>query len=577
MEAPHSATLEASIDRLRKSPLFNLSLASKELFHSNFLAWLCEGYPDLVGPLFGRFTKALCPSYDGLKVHRELHNIDLTIDFPNHERLIVENKVKSIASKEQLEKYSDQEQDQHTAFLLLSVTRPAFFPSDDHVFCAVGGAAWRFLSYKDLVAQLEPIIESISARDKYHGELIKDYVGFLTSLVAIASHVSVNWEDEEEQFFRPEEVQMLRKIRLHDLMDKIRYAQLVERIENRLLADGILADGFHVLTRNDVEHGARGGDWAIYPAFYQGEATCEFKYVVRGGNKPVFLAVLLQGNKIKVFAGVPNDPEAAESVANSLLSPTAGGKLWFDLDKVGGSPERPATGFNKYDGKWLYRYKKIDRCSPRGLVDIFVAYAHAIRDDQEAIRSQIEATYESDESDDVQQAIPLSARVDYQAHIREKKQKGRKHQAEGYGLRQKFWQGLLTRAVGKTSLHANKSPGERGGIHAKSALRGVSFAYNVHRDEGEVGLYIDAGTQEENKRIYDSLQSHQAEIDAAFDGGLSWRRLDHRRASRVVYMAPGGLRSDESQWPSIQDAMIDAMVRLEKAISPHLAELKTEA
>jgi hypothetical protein len=177
---------------------------------------------------------------------------------------------------------------------------------------------------------------------------------------------------------------------------------------------------------------------------------------------------------------------------------------------------------------------------------------------------------------DVQQVIPLPEAADYQVQIRDKKQKG-KHQAEGYGLRQKFWQGLLTRAVGKTSLHANKSPGERGGIHAKSVLRGVSFAYDVHRDEGGVGLYIDTGTQEENKRIYDSLQSHQAEIDGAFGGKLTWLRLNHRKASRLVYMAPGGLRSDDPQWPSIQDAMIDAMVRLEKAISPHLAKLKTEA
>lgn len=35
-----------SIDELSSSPLFNLSLSSKELFHSNFLAWLAQHYPD---------------------------------------------------------------------------------------------------------------------------------------------------------------------------------------------------------------------------------------------------------------------------------------------------------------------------------------------------------------------------------------------------------------------------------------------------------------------------------------------------------------------------------------------------
>ena len=209
-------------------------------------------------------------------------------------------------------------------------------------------------------------------------------------------------------------------------------------------------------------------------------------------------------------------------------------------------------------------------------MEIFVAYARAIRDDQKAIGSQIEVAYKSDDLSDVQQVIPLPARADYQVHIREMKQKGGKHQAEGYGLRQKFWQGLLTRAVGKTSLHANISPPEKGGLGEKTVVRGVSLDYELLRDESGVGLYIDTGLQEDNKRIYDSLQSHQAEIDAAFGGELSWRRLDDRKASRIVYMSPGGLRSDESQWPSIQDAMIDAMVRLEKAISPQLAKLKTE-
>jgi Domain of unknown function (DUF4268) len=178
---------------------------------------------------------------------------------------------------------------------------------------------------------------------------------------------------------------------------------------------------------------------------------------------------------------------------------------------------------------------------------------------------------------DVQQIIPLPEVADYQVQIREKKQKGRQGGDEGSGLRNKFWQGLLSRAAGKTPLHANKSPSDRGGVHAKSVLRGVSFAYDVHRDEGVVGLYIDTGTQEDNKRIYDGLETHQAEIEGAFGGKLSWLRLNHRKASRLAYLVPGGVRSDENQWPCIQDAMIDAMVRLEKAISPHLANLKTEA
>lgn len=36
----------AQINELKKSVLFNLSLGSKELFHSNFLAWFIELFPE---------------------------------------------------------------------------------------------------------------------------------------------------------------------------------------------------------------------------------------------------------------------------------------------------------------------------------------------------------------------------------------------------------------------------------------------------------------------------------------------------------------------------------------------------
>jgi hypothetical protein len=38
----------------------------------------------------------------------------------------------------------------------------------------------------------------------------------------------------------------------------------------------------------------------------------------------------------------------------------------------------------------------------------------------------------------------------------------------------------------------------------------------------------------------------------------------------------GGWKSDASKWSELQDAMIDAMMRLEQALTPQLAKLKTE-
>jgi hypothetical protein len=58
---------------------------------------------------------------------------------------------------------------------------------------------------------------------------------------------------------------------------------------------------------------------------------------------------------------------------------------------------------------------------------------------------------------------------------------------------------------------------------------------------------------------------------------LSWERLEGKQGCRVAYtVTGGGYRREESNWPAIQDAMIDAMVRLEKGLTPHLAKLKAE-
>ena len=180
---------------------------------------------------------------------------------------------------------------------------------------------------------------------------------------------------------------------------------------------------------------------------------------------------------------------------------------------------------------------------------------------------------------DVQQVIPLPEAAAYQVQVREKEQRGRQERAERYGIRKKFWQGLLTRAASKTSLHANISPGEQHWVGAGSGMRGLGFNYVIRQDEGTTELYIDRGPDEAvaNKKIFDWLLKHKDEIEHAFGGSLSWQRLDEKQGCRIAYtMTVGGWKSDESKWPDVQDAMIDGMVRLEKALKPQIASLKTE-
>jgi hypothetical protein len=152
----------------------------------------------------------------------------------------------------------------------------------------------------------------------------------------------------------------------------------------------------------------------------------------------------------------------------------------------------------------------------------------------------------------------------------------KKELAERYDLRQHFWTELLKRAKDKTKLHANISPGQHGWIGAGSGKRGLGFNYVIRKHEGAVELYIDRGKEagEESKTIFDSLAASKDAIEKEFGGPLEWQRLEGKRACRIRKLIPiGGYRDDESKWPSIQDAMIDAMIRLEKALKPYIAKL----
>ena len=54
VDESNKITIEA-LKKLKNSTLFNLSLGSKELFHSNFLGWLAENYSLEVGSIFSKF------------------------------------------------------------------------------------------------------------------------------------------------------------------------------------------------------------------------------------------------------------------------------------------------------------------------------------------------------------------------------------------------------------------------------------------------------------------------------------------------------------------------------------------
>jgi uncharacterized protein DUF4268 len=89
-----------------------------------------------------------------------------------------------------------------------------------------------------------------------------------------------------------------------------------------------------------------------------------------------------------------------------------------------------------------------------------------------------------------------------------------------------------------------------------------------------VELYIDRGRglDAENMRIFHALLEHREQIERDYGGPLDWQPLETKRACRIRQDLKGGYRDEES-WPQIHEAMIDAMIRLEKTFRPHIDRL----
>jgi hypothetical protein len=176
---------------------------------------------------------------------------------------------------------------------------------------------------------------------------------------------------------------------------------------------------------------------------------------------------------------------------------------------------------------------------------------------------------------DVQQIIPLPEAHDYQVHLREKEQQGRRQRAERYDIRLKFWEGLVAIARERRTRHANIKPGTYHWLGASSGVRGLGFNYVVVQEHGVAELYIDRGEAAENKRLFDSMLANKDAIETAFGGSLQWERLETKRACRIKHLVErGGYRSPESEWPAIQSEMVDSMTRLEAALLPFVDDLQ---
>ena len=339
--------IENSVKTLQTSPLFQLSLGSKELFHSNFLAWLFEMYPQESGRVISRFLKKTTGDVEVNKVLRELKNRDLTIYFNNGQELVIENKVKSLPYIEQLELYS-KDAEAHQNFVLLSLMRPPF--SIDGTI-KIGSVVWNVLTYSHLAVLIKEIGTSI--QNEYHRSILSDYESFIISFSEIFVSNTYGDGDLFSDFYDPSKgsvFQMLQPLRIGDIYQKLRYEAFAGRIYE------ILTKKYPDLVYlSESDEGRKVGSIYVSHGMSRALGMVSVSYVLAKG---LYLTVQIQGGSYRqMVQGYSGYGKTSRKVAERLKVE----RLWFDFDHIGASEEYPRAdkGFNEYSGIDFYRSVKL--------------------------------------------------------------------------------------------------------------------------------------------------------------------------------------------------------------------------
>lgn len=257
---------DEAINYLKISPMFNLSLSSKELFHSNFLYWIYTKDKDVFKQLIRDICEIETSSWldNNWQVKREKENFDLCICqyTPQSNQkgpktklnedilLVIENKFKSLPTDKQLQDYDAKlQKHQNCKKILLSLTSP-----DEQK-----ESSWEWVGYDKIVEALYRIQNDRANKsfDDYERSLIGDYATFVQSMITLttlwikkdeepSSHFLLDYKVKEQGDSQEENNDKIaetngdqyykdaKELRIHDLYGKYRTIKLVERLRNKL-------------------------------------------------------------------------------------------------------------------------------------------------------------------------------------------------------------------------------------------------------------------------------------------------------------------------------------------------------
>jgi len=192
-------------DKLKESVMFNLSLSAKELFHSNFLSYLFNIEEKT---LFGEITDI--KGFVVKKAEREYKNIDIEITGEDGTKYLIENKVKDIITRRQLDEIQDKNKNYKTYFLfsLLGNNLQLLGEKPEKT-------KWKEISYKHIIS----ILKNKIFKDDILNKMRDDYCDSMSIMISLLEE-DYSHCDCYKLYNKNKRLEQYRNIRLHDVFQK---------------------------------------------------------------------------------------------------------------------------------------------------------------------------------------------------------------------------------------------------------------------------------------------------------------------------------------------------------------------
>lgn len=301
-----------AIKYLKNSPVFAMSLSSKELFHSNFWAWLMEQDSKFITCFFDDFE-----GKDGISISREKEHMDIQIEVGKC-KYVIENKFKSIPTESQLCKYSETDGFQKGVLTGISENAPFDLPSK-----------WKYLSYGCICDKLEQLPKGTKSENLSNNKMIvTQYIEMTRNLVRLVgdflNEYGNKWLFPDKI---PEEIR--NDLRIGDVIQKMQAERFLHYFcdhstyRKNLNPESFVENGYTLIARTNMSHAT-----SLLEVLYM--KSEDNNGIPKDSKIKEGIGIQIQDGQFRWFV-VANKNDSPREVFESYKS------IWFDEDFKAGS------------------------------------------------------------------------------------------------------------------------------------------------------------------------------------------------------------------------------------------------